>query len=159
MSLDISDTLFLKLRYNLPNGNYFAIRGSPSINRFVHNFPPLLYNVGCSAAWVHFDSQEAHRASQGAIPHPRIDLRRGNLSMSQRPLDEVQVAGLFIKPGGESVAEGMERDWPVDSGFLEPLGGPELDLPGAQSLARLALKKRPVWACVGLCGVFFEELA
>ena len=79
--------------------------------------------------------------------------------MPQRPLNEVQIAGFLVQPGGECVAEGMQGNWPVDSGFLKPPGKPKLDLPGTQPIARLAAKKRRVWPCVGLCGVFFEELA
>jgi len=44
-----------------------------------------------------------HRPSQRLIAHPRIDLRRRNLAMAERPLDEVQVAGLVVEMRGEGV--------------------------------------------------------
>ncbi len=65
--------------------------------------------------------------------------------MPQRPLDEVEIARLFIQPGGESVAERVQSGRSVDARVFKPLGEPQLDLPATQSSARLTPKKRRVW--------------
>jgi len=38
-----------------------------------------------------------------AVMHPRVDFRRGDLPVPQRPLDQVQVTGLPIQPRGKRV--------------------------------------------------------
>jgi len=57
----------------------------------------------------------SYYSPQRPIRHPGIDFRRGDLPMPQRPLDEVEVAGFFIQAGGEGVAEGVDRNPPVDT--------------------------------------------
>ena len=91
---------------------------------------------------MHIGSREVNRASQCPIRHPRIDLCRRDLPVPERPLDHVQIAGLFVEPGGEGVAERVDRNPPVDADLVEPLGEPQLDLPGAEAFARVGLKQR-----------------
>jgi len=79
--------------------------------------------------------------------------------VSQRPLDEVEVAGLFVQASGEGVAEGVDGDRPVNTGFAEPPGEPQLDLPGAQPLAAITPKKLRVGRTGALCAAFLEVAA
>ena len=53
----------------------------------------------------YFGCHEVHCYSQRTIRHPRINLRRRNLLMPERSLNQVQVAGLLVEPGGESMAD------------------------------------------------------
>jgi hypothetical protein len=73
-------------------------------------------------------SNRSHRPPQHPLPHFRINLRRSNLPVVQRPLDEVQVAGFLVQSSGESMAEGVQGNWPVDPGFLKPPREPVLKL-------------------------------
>jgi len=95
-----------------------------------------------------------HSPAECVITHPRIDLGRGNLPMPERPLDEVEIPGFLVQPGGEGVTEGMDREWSGDSGLLDPPGEVQLDLPAAKPLARLGPNQGHVGACVALCGGF-----
>jgi len=66
----------------------------------------------------------ADSCSQSAVVHSRIHLRRRNLPMPQRPLDQVQVPGLVVEPGGEGVPHGMDGDATGQAGNLAGLGEP-----------------------------------
>ena len=47
------------------------------------------------------DSRRRDRLLEGVVADSRIDLRRGDVPVPEGALDEVQVAGLAVQPGGE----------------------------------------------------------
>jgi hypothetical protein len=55
--------------------------------------------------------------------------------MIQRALDQMQVAGFLLEPGGECMAEEVERNGAADADFREPPSKSQLDLPLPQPQA------------------------
>ncbi len=62
------------------------------------------------------------RFFQGAVHQVRVDFRGGDVAVPEGALDDQQVTGAAVKPGGESVAQAVRRDGFLDAGFLEPVG-------------------------------------
>ena len=54
---------------------------------------------------------------QSVVAHPRINLCRGNLSVSEGSLYEVQVAGLLLEPGGGKHGGRGVQVGGIDPGF------------------------------------------
>jgi len=80
-------------------------------------------------------------APQLLLPHPRINLRRRDVPVAERPLDHVQVAGLPVEAAGEGVTKGVDGDAAGNAGLPAQGGEPELNLPRTQPLAPPAVKQ------------------
>ncbi len=82
--------------------------------------------------------QPFQRLFQGAIHQVRIDFRGGDVAMAECPLDDEQIAGATVEPGGEGMAQAVRRYGLFDPGLAEPVFEAIADLPWRQACSPLA---------------------
>jgi hypothetical protein len=95
-------------------------------------------------------SNEFHGSFEAAIRDSGVDLGGGNLLMTERPLHEMQVTGLLIKPGSKGMSEGMDRSIVTNASLFHPMGDAVLNLPGGEPSAILGLEEGRVAEADGL---------
>ena len=92
--------------------------------------------------------QSFQRILQLAVNQMGVNLRGGNVPVSQRPLNDKQVAGGFVKVRGKRVPQSMRGQLLSDSGLLHPMCDAVGHLPLAESRHPVGKKQCVAGSCV-----------
>jgi hypothetical protein len=80
-------------------------------------------------------SDEFHSSFEAAVRDSGVNLGGGNLSVTKRPLYQVQVTSLLVEPGGEGMPERMNGCIVIDASLFHPMSDTVLNLPGGKPCA------------------------